>query len=247
MVSGSLADIEQPSMRRRQIQNIVGDEPIVEEEVGVLDHPQRLHRQQLRVAGPRPDQEHVPGAPPLLPRTLAAPLLLQNPQQPLQLRQLERNVVVSGRIGAGVGRDRARGEMGVAQVHPAVPQVPLGGVPFGEGGRRRSIEAWEGEHSRSQRRRRGRGEEGGVGDGAGRELSGEESHGWGEWKKDWLELRAVQITYICVRWEDDLERRKRQRGRRGGSRVEGKARFYEPSHFFSRRKFRVFEIESINI
>lgn len=76
--------------------------------------------------------------------------------------------------------------MGVALVQPAVPLVPLGGVAFGEGGRRRSIEAWEGEHSRSQRRRRGRGEEGGVGDGGGREMLREESHGWGEWEKDWL-------------------------------------------------------------
>lgn len=167
-------------MRRRQIQNIVGDQPIVEEEVGALDHPQRLHRQQLRVTGPRPDQEHVPGPPPPLPRPLAAPLLLQNPQQPLQLRQLERNVAVPGRIGAGVGRDGARREMGVVLVQPAIPPVPLGGVPLGEGGRRRSTEAWEGEHSRSQRGRRGRGEEGGVGGGSGSELPREESHGEGE-------------------------------------------------------------------
>lgn len=188
MVPRSLADIEQPSIRRRQMQNIVGDQPIVEEEVGALDHPQRLHRQQLRVAGPGPDQEHVPGGggPPLLPRPLAAPLLLQNPQQPLQLRQLECNVVVPGRIGAGAGRDGARGEMGVALVQPAVPLVSLGGVPFGEGGRRRSMEAREGEHTRSQRRRRGRGEEGGVGDGGGREVLRVESHGWGAREKDWL-------------------------------------------------------------
>jgi hypothetical protein len=61
VVSGRLADVEQPGALPDQIEHVVGDEAVVEHQVRRLDGPHRLEREQLRVTGPRPHQRHPPG------------------------------------------------------------------------------------------------------------------------------------------------------------------------------------------
>lgn len=137
VVSGRLADVEQPGALPDQIEHVVGDEAVVEHQVRRLDGPHRLEREQLRVTGPRPHQRHPPGpaaaALPFRPPPSRRP---QRLQQPPQLRQLQRDLVVpatrrSRRRSRSSGRRRRiaiRGGVG-----PGVAAVPRGGCGLGEG------------------------------------------------------------------------------------------------------------------
>lgn len=133
VVPGRLADVEQPGAVADQIEHLVGNETVVEDEVGVLDGPHGLEREEVRVPGPGPHQRHPPGpaggAGPFQP---FAPGRLERLQEPPQLRELQRDLVVpaAGSRGGGGGGGGKGGVLG--GVGPGVAAVPGGGGGLGE-------------------------------------------------------------------------------------------------------------------
>lgn len=138
VVPSSLPHVEQPRVGANQLQHVVGHQPVVEQQIGALDDPDRLQGQQLGIPGPRAHQVDVPG--PALPAAASAlPLVLEHPEQVLQLRQLEGDVVPPERVeviggggGGGAGGGGERGLAGGAAVEPPVAAVPLRRVLLGE-------------------------------------------------------------------------------------------------------------------
>lgn len=135
MVPRRLADVEEPRIRPNQIQHIIRHQAIVEDEIGPLDRPHRLDRQQLRVPRPRPHQRHPPGATTSTSScsssAAAAPRGPQGLEKLLELGQLQSNLVVPV-AGAAAPRGRRGGGGGVG---PALSLVPLRGSDLREGGR----------------------------------------------------------------------------------------------------------------
>lgn len=174
VVSRRLADIEQPGALPDQVQDVVRHQPVVEHQVRRLDGADRLEREQLGVPGPRAHQSH-PTGPAAAVSALGGPPpgRPQRVQQPPQLRQLQRDLVVpaarrrgSGRGSGGIGGGRGCGAGGaVGGVGPGVAAVARGGGGLGEG---RGADGGGGGGAGAGPRVRGGGGEGGRGGCCGR-------------------------------------------------------------------------------
>ena len=59
VIAARLADVQATCVRIGQRQNLVTDQAIMNDDIGLLQMAQRLERQQLRIARPRADQRHL--------------------------------------------------------------------------------------------------------------------------------------------------------------------------------------------
>lgn len=129
MISGRLPDIEHLGISPDETQHIIGHQPIIEDEIGLLDRPHRLQRQQLRVTRPGPHQRHTPRPAAAAAAGLRPPGGPQGLQQPLELWQLQRDLILPiAEVLVGGNRQRDAGS-----VNPAISSVSLGGAFLREG------------------------------------------------------------------------------------------------------------------
>lgn len=123
MISGRLPNIEHLGISPDETQHIIRHQSIIKDEIGPLDRPHRLQRQQLRVTRPGPHQRHAPrpaaAAAASCLRPLGGP---QGLQQPLELWQLQRDLILPI-AEVLVGRNRQRD---AGSVNPAISSVSLG-------------------------------------------------------------------------------------------------------------------------
>lgn len=129
VVTSSLPDIEKAGIGPDQSEHVVGNEAVVEDEIGALDGANRLERQKLRIARPCPHQCHSAHR---RPAGIISTLLPQQLQQSPELGQLQGDVVLPAVAGApfvvaGGQRVERRGRKrrGSTLVEPGVPLVPL--------------------------------------------------------------------------------------------------------------------------
>lgn len=114
VVPSGLPDVEHPGTAPDEREDLVGDETVVEDEVGGLDGSGGLHREEVRVSGAGPHQANSPqGAGPTI-------LLLEELEEVLEVGETESDVVVVFLVV-------------VVVVDPAVSVVSFLGVELSEG------------------------------------------------------------------------------------------------------------------